>query len=162
MKNEPVVPQLIPRRSSLRSSQNDWLLLVDESHVTLPQLKAMYGGDRARKMSLVKNGYRLPSAFDNRPLRDEEFWERVDQALFVSATPGKFEREVTPGGGVDMFVRPTGIVDPSISVRPTRTQLRDLLNEIQERAERGEKTLAMAITKRDAEDMAEYLKEVRA
>ena len=141
---------------------NDWLLLVDESHVTLPQLKAMYGGDRARKESLVKNGYRLPSAFDNRPLQNSEFWDRVDQALFVSATPGKFERDNSPGGGVDMFIRPTSIVDPSISVRPTRTQLRDLLNEIQDRATRGEKTLAMAITKRDAEDMATYLKEVRA
>ncbi|GMI13277.1 hypothetical protein TrVE_jg12585 [Triparma verrucosa] len=143
--------------SSGKKEESDWLLLVDESHVTLPQLKAMYHGDRARKMSLVKNGYRLPSAFDNRPLQDSEFWERIDQAMFISATPGKFERELSPDGGVDMLIRPTNIVDPEITVRPTKTQLKDLLLEIEERATRGEKTLAMALTKRDAEDMSSYL-----
>ncbi|GMH59093.1 hypothetical protein TL16_g02758 [Triparma laevis f. inornata] len=140
-----------------KKAESDWLLLVDESHVTLPQLRAMYHGDRARKMSLVKNGYRLPSAFDNRPLQDSEFWDRIDQAMFISATPGKFERELSPNGGVDMLIRPTNIVDPEIAVRPTKTQLKDLLKEIEERAARGEKTLAMALTKRDAEDMSSYL-----
>jgi len=101
----------------------------------------------------------LPSAFDNRPLKDEEFWERVDQGLFVSATPGKFEIDNSPDGGVNMVIRPTNIMDPEIHVRPTKTQLRDLRTEIIDKAAKGDKTLAMALTKRDAEDMASYLLE---
>jgi len=136
----------------------DWLLVVDESHVTLPQLKAMSGGDRARKNSLVKNGYRLPSALDNRPLNADEFWERIHQCMFVSATPGKEELLKSEGRAVDMFIRPTNIVDPAVAVRPSKTQLKDVEEEIKKRAGKGEKTLVMALTKRDAEDMADHLK----
>jgi excinuclease UvrABC helicase subunit UvrB/excinuclease UvrABC nuclease subunit len=135
----------------------DWLLIVDESHVMLPQLKAMYGGDRARKLKLVKHGYRLPSALDNRPLRHEEFWERVPQTIFVSATPSNRELELSESGPVDMMIRPTFVCDPSIEVRPTQDQLDNLVQEIQTRAKRDERTLAIAITKRDAEDLADYL-----
>ena len=141
-----------------RSENSDkWLLLVDESHVTLPQLKAMYGGDRARKLQLVKHGYRLPSALDNRPLRDEEFWDRVHQAIFVSATPGSQELLWAERPPVDMIIRPTYVCDPVIEVRPTQHQLENLVEEIQVRANRQERTLAMALTKRDAEDLADYL-----
>lgn len=142
---------------------DDWLLIVDESHVTLPQLKAMYGGDRARKEKLVKHGYRLPSALDNRPLRADEFWKRVNQAIFVSATPSKQELGLIAGipnnDPVDMLIRPTFVCDPDIVVRPMEGQLSDLLHEILERAKRKERTLAMTITKRDAEDLADYLME---
>jgi excinuclease ABC B subunit len=135
----------------------DWLLLVDESHVTMPQLKAMYGGDRARKLKLVKHGYRLPSALDNRPLRHDEFWERVSQTIFVSATPSNRELELSESGPVDMMIRPTFVCDPIIEVRPTQDQLENLVQEIQTRTKRDERTLALAITKRDAEDLADYL-----
>ena len=135
----------------------DWLLLVDESHVTMPQLKAMYGGDRARKLKLVKHGYRLPSALDNRPLRHDEFWERVPQTIFVSATPTNKELELSESDPVDMMIRPTFVCDPIIEVRPTQDQLDNLVQEIQTRAKRDERTLAIAITKRDAEDLAGYL-----
>ena len=137
----------------------DWLLIVDESHVTIPQLKAMYAGDRARKEKLVKHGYRLPSALDNRPLRSDEFWRRIPQAVFVSATPAKYELDLIQGKNmpVEMIIRPTFVCDPEISVRPIKNQLDDLLSEIQERAKRNERTLAMTLTKRDAEDLASYL-----
>jgi excinuclease ABC subunit B len=139
------------------ASQGDWLLVVDESHVTLPQLRAMYAGDRARKLRLVKHGYRLPSALDNRPLRDDEFWKQVSQAIFLSATPSKQELEWTERDPVHMTIRPTFVCDPVIHVRPPREQLEDLLREIRERADRDERTLALALTKRDAEDLASYL-----
>lgn len=139
------------------AGNGDWLLVVDESHVTLPQLKAMYGGDQARKKNLVKHGYRLPSAMDNRPLREEEFWEQIDQALFVSATPAKLELEKTRRPPVEMVIRPTFVCDPVIEIRPSKGQLDDLVAEIKARAKRKERTLAMAITKRDAEDLSLYL-----
>jgi excinuclease UvrABC nuclease subunit len=140
---------------------NDWLLLVDESHVTLPQLKAMYGGDRSRKERLVKHGFRLPSALDNRPLKENEFWGRISQSVFVSATPSKQEMSLIEGINqpIDMIIRPTYICDPEISVRPKDGQLNDLLAEIGVRASRNERVLVMALTKRDAEDLADYLKE---
>lgn len=118
-----------------------------------------YAGDQARKRKLVKHGYRLPSALDNRPLRDEEFWNQVSQAVFVSATPGAQELAWTRRKPVDMIIRPTFVCDPAIHVRPPQGQLEDLLEEITTRASRNERTLAMALTKRDAEDLAEYLKE---
>lgn len=140
--------------------ESDWLLLVDESHVTLPQLKAMYGGDRARKKKLVKHGYRLPSALDNRPLRHTEFWERVPQTVFVSATPAKREIEligdISDNEAVDMVIRPTYVCDPEISVRPTKGQLEDVLHEVRERAKKHERTLVITLTKREAEDMCNF------
>lgn len=140
---------------------DDWLLVVDESHVTIPQLKAMYGGDRARKEKLVEHGYRLPSALDNRPLRSEEFWERIPQTLFVSATPSQRELDlisnIPDNEPVDMMIRPTFVCDPHIEVRPIENQLEDLVKEISDRSKRNERTLAMTVTKRDAEDLATYL-----
>jgi len=135
----------------------EWLLMVDESHVTLPQLRAMYGGDRARKEKLVKHGYRLPSALDNRPLQDREFWETIQKGVFVSATPSKHEMEWAEQKPVDMFIRPTFVPDPVIEVRPSQGQLKDLADEIRDRAKRAERTLAVTLTKRDAEDLSDYL-----
>jgi len=137
--------------------QKDWLLVVDESHVTLPQLKAMYAGDQSRKRSLVKHGFRLPSALDNRPLKDDEFWEKVRQAVFVSATPSQHELNLAQQAPVEMLIRPTFVCDPHIEVRPKEGQLEDLLHEVRIRAKKGERTLAVALTKRDAEDLASYL-----
>lgn len=139
------------------SADGDWLLIVDESHVTLPQLKTMYRGDRSRKEMLVKHGFRLPSAMDNRPLQEEEFWKQVGQAVFVSATPANYELEKSQRPPVEMVIRPTFICDPEIDIRPSRGQLTDLVNEIKKRASRNERTLAMAISKRDAEDLATFL-----
>ena len=138
---------------------NEWLLMVDESHVMLPQLRAMYQGDRSRKEHLVKHGFRLPSALDNRPLKDEEFWARVSQGVFVSATPSRRELDLIEGVNepTDMIIRPTYVCDPEIHVRPTKDQLTNLLDEIGLRTLRDEKTLVMALTKRDAEDLAAYL-----
>lgn len=138
---------------------NDWLLLVDESHVTLPQLKAMYRGDRSRKERLVKHGFRLPSALDNRPLKEKEFWDRISQGIFVSATPSKQEMELIAGVNepVDMIIRPTFVCDPEIHVRSPEGQLDNLRQEIKSRARKGERALAMTLTKRDAEDLADYL-----
>ena len=138
---------------------NNWLLMVDESHVTLPQLKAMYGGDRSRKERLVKHGFRLPSALDNRPLKDVEFWKRVSQCVFVSATPSKQEMNLIEdlNKPIDMIIRPTYVCDPVIHVRPMKDQLTNLNDEIVLRTSRNEKTLVMTITKRDAEDLAAYL-----
>jgi excinuclease ABC subunit B len=141
------------------SGNGDWLLVVDESHVTLPQLKAMFGGDQARKRTLVKHGYRLPSALDNRPLQHTEFWAQVKQAVFVSATPGTQELEWTKRDPVEMIIRPTFVCDPEIHVRPPQSQLDDLLKEVKSRTEKKERTLAVALTKRDAEDLADYMKE---
>jgi excinuclease ABC subunit B len=142
------------------NKDSDWLLLVDESHVTLPQLKAMYGGDRSRKLQLVKHGYRLPSALDNRPLKHTEFWDRVPQAVFVSATPAKAELElissIPDNAPVDMVIRPTYVCDPEISVRPIEGQLEDVLHEVRERAKKQERCLVITLTKREAEDMCNY------
>ena len=134
----------------------DFLLFVDESHVTLPQVRAMYRGDRARKESLVEYGFRLPSAYDNRPLKFEEFQERINQAVYVSATPGDYERE-RAGQIAEQIIRPTGLLDPEISVRPIEGQIDDLISEINLRIEKGQRTLVTTLTKKMAEDLTEYL-----
>jgi excinuclease ABC subunit B len=136
------------------------LIIVDESHVTLPQLRGMYFGDRARKETLVQHGFRLPSALDNRPLRYEEFEARRGQAIYVSATPGEIEMELAGGRVIEQVVRPTGLLDPEVSVRPIEGQVDDLLAEIRERAAAGERTLVTTLTKRMAEDLTEYYKEL--
>lgn len=138
---------------------DDWLLVVDESHVTLPQLKAMYEGDQARKRMLVKHGYRLPSALDNRPLQESEFWHRVNQTVFVSATPSKQELNLAEAPPVEMTIRPTFVCDPEIEVRRKEGQLDDLLAEVVARARKNERTLAIALTKRDAEDLSSYFQQ---
>ncbi|MCQ2449303.1 MAG: excinuclease ABC subunit UvrB [Clostridia bacterium] len=135
---------------------DDFLLFVDESHVTLPQVRGMYGGDRARKENLVDYGFRLPSAFDNRPLNFEEFYRHIDQAVFVSATPGDFEKDKA-AQIVEQVIRPTGLLDPMISVRPSEGQIDDLVSEINIRAERKERVLVTTLTKKMAEDLTEYL-----
>ncbi|AEW06258.1 Excinuclease ABC subunit B [Sulfobacillus acidophilus DSM 10332] len=135
-----------------------FLTIVDESHVSVPQIRGMYAGDRSRKESLVEHGFRLPSAFDNRPLTFEEFTQRIDQVLFVSATPGPYELSVTEKT-VEQIVRPTGLLDPRIDVRPTTGQIDDLLGEIRHRVDRGLRVLVTTLTKRMAEDLTEYLRE---
>ena len=135
---------------------DDYLLFVDESHVTLPQVRGMYGGDRARKENLVKYGFRLPSAFDNRPLNFEEFYSHINQAVFVSATPGDFEKQHA-AQIVEQVIRPTGLLDPKISVRPSEGQIDDLVSEINIRTGRGERVLVTTLTKKMAEDLTEYL-----
>ncbi|MFO0837047.1 MAG: excinuclease ABC subunit UvrB [Phycisphaerae bacterium] len=135
----------------------DFLLIIDESHATVPQIGAMYGGDRSRKDVLVEHGFRLPSALDNRPMRFEEFAAMWNQVLFVSATPGPFELEKSGGEVVEQIIRPTGLVDPLIEVRPARGQVPELLKQIQERAAAGERTLVTTLTKRLAEDLSSYI-----
>ena len=135
----------------------DYLLVVDESHVSVPQISAMYGGDRARKKNLVEYGFRLPAAFDNRPLKFEEFQELVNQVIYVSATPADFELNESEGVVVEQVIRPTGLLDPEIEVRPSENQIDDLLNEIVERSERNERVLVTTLTKRMAEELTEYL-----
>ncbi len=137
----------------------DWLLVVDESHVTVPQLRGMYNGDQSRKKVLIEHGFRLPSAADNRPLKAEEFWLKVNQCIFVSATPGDWEIEQSEEQVVEQVIRPTGVVDPEIFVRPTEGQVDDLLGEIQERVKRQERVLITTLTKRMAEDLTEYFQE---
>jgi excinuclease ABC subunit B len=137
----------------------DWLLVIDESHVTVPQIRAMYNGDQSRKQVLIEHGFRLPSAADNRPLKAEEFWEKVNQCIFASATPGNWEIEQSEGRVIEQVIRPTGVVDPEIFVRPTDGQIDDLLGEIKERVERHERVLVTTLTKRMAEDLTEYLQE---
>ncbi|MBW4674784.1 MAG: excinuclease ABC subunit UvrB [Desmonostoc geniculatum HA4340-LM1] len=137
----------------------DWLLVIDESHVTVPQIRGMYNGDQARKKVLIEHGFRLPSAADNRPLKAEEFWQKVNQCIFVSATPGNWELEISENNVVEQVIRPTGVVDPEISVRPTEGQIDDLLGEIKDRADRHERVLITTLTKRMAEDLTEYLQE---
>jgi excinuclease ABC subunit B len=137
----------------------DWLLVIDESHVTVPQIRGMYNGDQSRKKVLVDHGFRLPSAADNRPLKAEEFWHKVNQCVFVSATPGDWELEISEGRIAEQIIRPTGVVDPEIFVRPTDGQIDDLLGEIKERVSRGERVLVTTLTKRMAEDLTEYLQE---
>ncbi len=158
---------------------NDWLLVVDESHVTVPQIRGMFNGDRARKQVLIDHGFRLPSAADNRPLKADEFWGKVGQCIFVSATPGEWELELSgaeftvkmlakgekkfyaPGTGhvVEQVIRPTGVVDPKVFVRPTEGQVDDLLGEIKERTSRQERVLITTLTKRMAEDLTEYFQD---
>ncbi len=137
----------------------DWLLVVDESHVTVPQIRGMYNGDQARKQVLIEHGFRLPSAADNRPLKSEEFWDKVKQCIFVSATPGNWELEISEDRIVEQVIRPTGVLDPEIFVRPTTGQIDDLYGEIQERVLRQERVLITTLTKRMAEDLTEYLQE---
>ncbi len=138
----------------------DYLLFIDESHQTVPQLHGMYHGDRSRKETLVEYGFRLPSAMDNRPLTFEEFEHRVNQAIYVSATPGPYELTKSAGVVVEQIIRPTGLVDPEAEVRPVKGQIDDLLHEIRERSAKGERVLVTTLTKRMAEDLAEYYSEV--
>lgn len=139
--------------------KDDFLLVIDESHVTIPQLKGMYRGDAARKDVLIDYGFRLPCAKDNRPLTDNEFWERVNQKIFISATPAEFERSISDQM-VEQIIRPTGLVDPEISVRPTENQIDDLIAEIQNITEKNERILVTTLTKRMAEDLTEYMNQM--
>lgn len=138
---------------------DDYLMFVDESHVTLPQVRGMYGGDRARKESLVEYGFRLPSAFDNRPLNFEEYYKHINQVIFVSATPGDFEQSVAQATA-EQIIRPTGLLDPEISVRPTDGQIDDLVGEINACTERKERVLITTLTKKMAEDLTDYLSDL--
>ncbi len=138
----------------------DWLLIIDESHVTVPQVGGMYRGDRARKETLVRHGFRLPSALDNRPLRFDEFEKRVSQAIYVSATPGSYELEKTEGRVVEQLVRPTGLLDPSIEVRPADTEVDDLLDEIHIVVGEGDRVLVTVLTKRMAQELTNYYEEL--
>ena len=142
----------------------DYLMFIDESHVSVPQISAMYGGDRARKQNLVEYGFRLPAAFDNRPLKFNEFMDMVNQVVYVSATPADFEMNEAEGVVVEQIIRPTGLLDPIIEVRPSENQIDDLLEEIQQRCERDERVLVTTLTKRMAEELTEYLlnHEIRA
>jgi len=135
----------------------DWLLVVDESHVTCPQLHAMYNGDQARKKVLIDHGFRLPSAADNRPLKCEEFWEKSRQTLFISATPGQWELDQCEGQFIEQVIRPTGVLDPIIDVRPSDGQIDDLLSEIRVRATKKQRVLVTTLTKRMAEDLTDFL-----
>lgn len=135
----------------------DFLMLIDESHVSVPQIRAMYGGDRSRKQNLVEYGFRLPAAFDNRPLRFEEFEQMLNQVIYVSATPAEYELEASEGVVVEQVIRPTGLLDPPIEVRPTENQIDDLLEEIRIRSERHERVLVTTLTKRMAEELTEFL-----
>ena len=136
---------------------DDYLLIIDESHVSVPQISAMYGGDRSRKQNLVEYGFRLPAAFDNRPLKFEEFQEEVNQVIYVSATPADYELNEAEGVVVEQVIRPTGLLDPEIEVRPSENQIDDLMDEILTRSHRGERVLITTLTKRMAEELTEYL-----
>jgi len=136
---------------------DDYLMVVDESHVTIPQVRGMWGGDRARKLNLVEHGFRLPSALDNRPLNFDEFEGMINQVIFVSATPGDYEMEQTQGEIVEQLIRPTGLLDPPIEVRPSQNQIDDLLEEIDERIKRNERVLVTTLTKRMSEELSKYL-----
>ncbi len=139
---------------------SDWLLFIDESHIAIPQLKGMYRGDRSRKETLVEYGFRLPSALDNRPLCFEEFEERIKQVIYVSATPGDYELEKVGGEIVEQVIRPTGLLDPEVEIRPAENQVDDLYKEILERVNRHERVLVTTLTKRMAEDLTEYFEEL--
>ncbi len=139
---------------------DDFIVVIDESHISIPQLRAMYHGDRSRKDQLIDYGFRLPSARDNRPLTFEEFMERVNQVIYVSATPGEFEVNDAGGVVVEQVVRPTGLVDPEVEVRPAKNQVQDLLGEIQKRVERNERVLVTTLTKRMAEELTEYYRKI--
>ncbi|BAT56015.1 excinuclease ABC subunit B [Nostoc sp. NIES-3756] len=148
-----------PPESLIDYFPKDWLLVIDESHVTVPQIRGMYNGDQARKKVLIEHGFRLPSAADNRPLKAEEFWQKVNQCVFVSATPGDWELDISENHIVEQVIRPTGVIDPEISVRPTDGQIDDLLGEIRDRIDLHERVLITTLTKRMAEDLTEYLQE---
>jgi len=137
--------------------KDDYLVFIDESHITLPQIRGMYNGDQARKRTLVDHGFRLPSALDNRPLQFAEFEEKVSQTIYVSATPSSYE--LKQGPVIEQIIRPTGLLDPEIEIRPTKNQIQDLIQEIKIRSKRGERTLVTTITKRLAEDIADYLRD---
>ena len=137
---------------------DDFLLFIDESHATIPQVRAMYNGDRARKESLVNYGFRLPSAFDNRPLKFNEFEQKINQCVFVSATPADYEKEKSKGNIVEQIIRPTGLLDPKIEVKPVENQIDDLINEIRIREKKKERVLVTTLTKKQAEDLTAYLK----
>jgi excinuclease ABC subunit B len=139
---------------------NDFLLVIDESHVTVPQISGMYGGDRSRKLNLVDFGFRLPSALDNRPLNFQEFESLLNQVVFVSATPGKYELEQSGGVVVEQVVRPTGLLDPPIEIRPSINQIDDLLDEIDKRVKKDDRVLVTTLTKRMAEELDKYLKRI--
>ena len=139
---------------------DDFLLIVDESHVSLPQIRGMYNGDRARKETLVNYGFRLPSALDNRPMRFEEFEKKVNQVIYVSATPGDYELNQTNGEIIEQIIRPTGLLDPIVEVRPTKHQIDDLVDEIHERIKKNERVLITALTVRMAEELTNYLKQL--
>ncbi|MEC9071318.1 MAG: excinuclease ABC subunit UvrB, partial [Myxococcota bacterium] len=139
---------------------DDLLMVIDESHVAIPQLGGMFRGDRSRKQTLVDHGFRLPSALDNRPLKFEEFQERAKQVIYLSATPGDYELEASDGVVVEQLIRPTGLVDPAVDVRPATDQVDDLLGEIRKRVERGDRVLVTTLTKRMAEDLTEYYEEL--
>lgn len=136
----------------------DFLLFIDESHATIPQVRAMYNGDRARKESLINYGFRLPSALDNRPLKFEEFEKKINQCIFVSATPADYENEKSNENVVEQIIRPTGLLDPKIVVKPVANQVDDLIGEIRIRAEKEERVLVTTLTKKMAEDLTAYLK----
>ena len=138
----------------------DFLLILDESHVSVPQIRGMYNGDRARKLTLVEHGFRLPSALDNRPLTFEEWESLIERAIFVSATPGDYELQKSGGVVVEQLIRPTGLLDPEIDVRPVKGQVDDLIAEIREREKRGERVLVTTLTKRMAEDLTDYLQQI--
>ena len=137
----------------------DYLLVIDESHITVPQIRGMYNGDRSRKQVLVDYGFRLPSALDNRPLNFDEFQQRVNQTIYVSATPDEWELEKSKSNIAEILIRPTGIIDPKVTVLPTKGQISDLLEKVKERVARKERVLVTTLTKRMAEEMAEYLTE---
>ncbi len=149
-------PEGMPPPNLLDYFADDYLLFIDESHIGIPQLNGMYNGDRSRKKTLVEFGFRLPSALDNRPLRFEEFERRINQIIYVSATPGPYEMEKAEGRIVEQVIRPTGLIDPAIEVRPAATQVDDLLHEIRLRTEKNEAVLVTTLTKRMAEDLTEY------
>ena len=149
-----------PPHTLLNYFPDDYLVFIDESHVTVPQIGGMYRGDRSRKTTLVEYGFRLPSALDNRPLSFHEFERRAGQTVYVSATPGEYEREQSSGRVVEQLIRPTGLLDPEIAVRPAGEQVDDLLEEIRLRAEKGERVLATTLTKRLAEDLTDYYQEI--
>jgi len=139
---------------------DDFLIMIDESHATIPQVKAMYNGDRARKDSLINYGFRLPSAYDNRPLKFDEFEERINQCIFVSATPAEYETEHSKDNIVEQIIRPTGLIDPEIEVKPTENQIDDLITQIHQRAEKGQRVLVTTLTKKMAEDLTSYLENI--
>ena len=140
---------------------NDFILFADESHVSIPQIRAMYNGDRSRKLNLVDHGFRLPSALDNRPMKFDEFEEKINQAIYVSATPGEYELDKTQGSIIEQIIRPTGLIDPKIIIRKTKGQIDDLINEIRQVIDRNERVLVTTLTKRMAEDLTDYFKGVQ-
>ncbi|MBG9982233.1 excinuclease ABC subunit UvrB [Aerococcaceae bacterium DSM 111020] len=139
---------------------DDFLIVADESHITLPQIRGMYNGDKARKEQLIEYGFRLPSALDNRPLRLEEFEERVNQMIYISATPGPYELEKTNGEYAEQIIRPTGLLDPEVEIRPIKGQIDDIVSEIHKRVERNERVFITTLTKKMSEDLTDYLKEI--